>query len=75
MENTTAMTSATTTDHQMPSSFQIMGSRITAPNWNTRVRRKEIIAEVTPSFSAVKKPEAKMAYPIKGNDTAKIVNP
>ena len=36
------------------------------------VRRKEIRAEVSPSFRAVKKPEAKMAKPANRKDKAKI---
>ena len=58
--STTAMNSATTMETQMPSIPHSSGRRMTAALWNTSVRRKEMMAEVTPSFSAVKKLEAKM---------------
>ena len=56
----TAMASATTIDHQMPSIPHTRGSSMTAAIWNTSVRKKEMMADVNPSFSAVKKPEKKM---------------
>ena len=34
---------------------------MTEATWNTSVLRKEMIADVTPSLRAVKKPEPKMA--------------
>ena len=45
---------------------------ITAAHWNTSVRRKEIRAEVSPSFSAVKKEEPKMAKPENRKATEKM---
>ena len=53
----TAMTSAATMESQMPSSFHRSGKVSTAPTWNTSVRRKAMMAEVSPSFRAVKKDE------------------
>ena len=53
----TAMTSAATMDIQMPSSLHNSGNSSTAPTWNTSVRRKAMMAEVSPSFRAVKKDE------------------
>ena len=59
----TARASDTTVEAQMPSSSQTMGRSVTARHWNTSVRRKEIRAEVSPSFRAVKKDEPKIAIP------------
>lgn len=69
------MISATTIDHQMPSTPHNRGSNKTATIWKTRVRRKEIIAEVKPSFNAVKNPEAKIANPIKRKEKEYTLNP
>ena len=66
------MTSAATTEIQMPSICQIMGKISTAPSWNTSVRRNEIMAEVRPALSAEKKLEVRMANPINSYDTEKI---
>lgn len=55
-DNTTAINSATTIDNHTPFISQTRGRSITAAHWKTRVRRNEIIADVTPSLSAVKKP-------------------
>ena len=49
-----------------------MGKRIICYQ---RVRRKDIIAEVTPSFRAVKNPDAKIVKPIKAKESAKIRKP
>ena len=43
--------------------------------WNTKVRRKEMMAEVTPSLRAVKKPDPKMAKPMNRKDKAKMRKP
>ena len=59
----TARASAATVESQMPSRPQSNGRISTARHWNTSVRRKEIRAEVNPSFRAVKKEEPKMAIP------------
>lgn len=60
---TTAITSAETMESQIPVSPQKTGKIKTAEIWNTKVRRKEISAEVNPSFNAVKKEEPNMAKP------------
>ena len=60
----TAITSATTMDAQIPSRSKNMGIIKTAATWNKRVRRKEITAEVSPSFNAVKNPDPKIAKPL-----------
>ena len=52
-------------DHGNPDAVDLRherGSRMDAL-WDTSVRRKEMSAEVRPSFSAVKKPEAKYQNP------------
>ena len=59
----------------MPSIPKIIGSNRMQALWKTNVRKKEIIAEVRPSFRAVKKPEAKIPNPIKQKDNAKILKP
>jgi hypothetical protein len=56
-----AMSSAKVTEIQIPSKPQIMGRNKTAATWKTKVRKKDINAEVNPSLSAVKKEEKKMA--------------
>lgn len=60
---TTAIISANTTENQIPSTPQKRGKIKTDEIWNTKVLRKEISAEVSPSFKAVKKEEPKMANP------------
>ena len=67
--------SAATTDHQTPLIPQISGKIITAMLCKTKVLTKAIIAEVSPSFSAVKKPEANIPKPIKPKERAKTLNP
>ncbi len=59
----------------MPSRPQISGRSRTAEIWKTRVRRKEIRAEVRPSPSAVKKAEPKMANPAKRKEKEKTKKP
>ena len=59
----TASASAATMDSQIPSTPQISGNTSTAATWNTSVRRKEMAADTSPLFSAVKKEEPKMANP------------
>ena len=56
----------------MPSSFQIMGSSSTADSLNTKVRRKEMMADTMPSFSAVKKEELKMLNPTRAKATVEM---
>ena len=52
--SSTDINSATTTDIHTPSSSHIIGRIIIAADWKTRVRIKDISAEVRPSLSAVK---------------------
>lgn len=73
--NTTAVNSATTIASHMPSISRNIGSNRTAPPWNIIVRRKEIRADVRPSFRAVKKPEPKMAKPMSGKEKENIRRP
>ena len=70
----TAITSATTMDAQIPSRSKNMGIIKTAATWNKRVRRKEITAEVSPSFNAVKNPDPKIAKPAKRKENEKMRN-
>lgn len=56
-EMITAKNSATMMEIHTPSIPKNIGSSNTAEVWNTRVRRKEMMADVIPSLSAVKKPE------------------
>ena len=58
----------------MPSSCQISGSSSTAATWNTSVRKNDISAEVSPSFSAVKNEEPKIEKPENRNENEKIAN-
>ena len=53
----TDIRSATTTELHMPLIPNIPGSSKTAEHSNTRVRKKAISAEVSPSFKAVKNDE------------------
>ena len=68
------MTSATTIEAQIPSVSQKIGKMSTARISKTNVRKKEIVAEVMPSLSAVKNEEPKMAKPEKRNEQEKIGN-
>ena len=68
-----ATSSAATMEIQIPSIPQISGKISTAAAWNTRVRRKEMRAEIRPLFSAVKKPEPNMAKPAKRKEKEKIL--
>ena len=54
---------------------QIIGRISTAATSNTSVRKNEISAEVSPSFSAVKKPEPNTAKPMNKKDSAKMRKP
>lgn len=47
--------SATATALQIPLMPRSSGRRSTAASWNTSVRRKEIAADISPLFNAVKK--------------------
>ena len=54
-----AIPSANVTDIHTPSSgsWKSIGRKMTAKAWKTKVRKKEISAEVSPSLSAVKNAE------------------
>ncbi len=54
---TTAMTSATAIESQIPAIPSKTGISSTAATRNTSVLKNDITAEVTPSLRAVKKPE------------------
>ena len=56
-------------DTQTPSRSQKIGRIKTQAVWNTRVRRKEMTAEINPLFRAVKKDEPKMLKPQNRKDT------
>ena len=67
-----AKSSAMTNESHTPSIFINMGRSSTARVWNTRVRRNEISAEISPLLSAVKKDEPKMLMPLNKNENEKI---
>ena len=71
----TDINSATTMEIQIPSMPQKIGNNRIQAHWKTKVRRKEISAEVRPSFKAVKKLEVKIPNPMNPNDSEKIRNP
>ena len=71
----TAVTSAATEESHMPFTPNIKGSSMTAADWKTSVRKKEIRAEVKPSPKAVKKDEPNMAKPEKRNENENILKP
>lgn len=62
-----AIKSDATTENQMSFKPQIKGKINTAAIWKTRVRRKEIKAETSPLFNAVKKEEPYIDMPAKRN--------
>ena len=53
-------TSATTIEIHIPFIPKILGSNKIIIIWNTKVLKKDIIADVNPSFNAVKNDEAKI---------------
>ena len=67
--------SATATDDHIPFMPNIIGSRSTADNWNTRVRRNDIAADMGPLFNAVKNDEPNMLQPFIRNTKQYILNP
>ena len=69
-----AIRSAKVLDSQIPVSPKKAGRIRTEPTWNTRVRRKEITADTSPLFNAVKNADAKMLIPHTRNDRAKMWN-
>ena len=64
MDSNAAINSATTTESQIPSRPISLGNKITAAIWKTMVRKKDIIAEIRPLFSAVKKDDPKIAISV-----------
>ena len=58
-----AIDSAITTENQIPSKPNNNGTHKTDKLSKTKVLRKEIKADVKPSFKAVKKPDTKMEVP------------
>lgn len=60
-----AMASAKMMEYQIPSTPKINGSKKTAESWNTKVRQKEIKAEISPLLKAVKKQEPNIDTPAK----------
>ena len=71
----TAISSATRTEAQIPVVPKRRGRSRTAPHSNTIVLKKEIIADVIPSFSAVKKPDEKVLNHIKRKTRENFVFP
>ena len=72
MDSNAAINSATTTESQIPSRPISLGNKITAAIWKTMVRKKDIIAETRPLFSAVKKDDPKIANPAKRKENEKM---
>ena len=60
-----ARSSATITDTHTPSRSKIRGRISTELIWNTIVRRKEMIAEISPLLSEVNSDEPKILNPQK----------
>ena len=70
-----ARNSATMTEHHIPVSPHAIGKSITAATWNTSVREKDTIAEISPLLRAVKNDDVKMLKPINMKDTEKMRMP
>ena len=66
-----ARSSAMTNDSHTPSISITKGKSNTAEVWNTRVLKKDIIAEIRPLFNAVKNDEPKIAIPQNKNENEK----
>ena len=64
--------SATTIDDQIPSTPKKTGSNKTELIWKKRVLIKDIVAELIPSFNAVKNEEPKIAMPENKNENEKM---
>ena len=67
--------SAATTESQIPSMPSSNGKREINIIWKNNVRIKEMIADVTPSFNAVKNPDEKMQKPHKPKERPYNLNP
>ena len=62
-----AKISATVIEYHIPSVSNTRGKMITDASWKRRVLKKDIIAETSPLFKAVKRLEAKMFTPANTN--------
>lgn len=60
--------SAKTTDNHIPSISKNIGNINIIAIWNTKVLKKEIIADINPLFNAVKKLEENIEKPLNKND-------
>ena len=65
-----AKNSAMEREYQTPSTPKKIGKINTLAIWKTSVRKKEIAAETTPLFKAVKKEEPKMLNPLNKTEIA-----
>ena len=72
METIKAKISATIIESHIPFSPTSTGRIKIDADWNTRVRKKDMIAEMMPLLSAVKKPDPHIAIPEKRNENEKI---
>ena len=59
----------------MPSSPHTSGNTQIKIIWNTSVRKNDTIADVTPSFNAVKNPDEKMQKPHRPKESPYNLNP
>ena len=73
MEMAQAKTSATATDHQIPSKPSRAGRASTQMIWKTKERKKEMAAEMAPLLRAVKKLDTKMLKPASKKDPEKTI--
>ena len=67
-----AINSAITIDTQIPSTSNRSGKMTTADIWNTNVLKKEMSADTSPLFSAVKNEEPNIAIPANRKEKANI---
>ena len=74
METINAPASANTFDNQIPSVCNSNGRNKIAIIWNTKVLVKEIIADITPLFKAVKKDDANIFKPVNKNENENSLN-
>ena len=66
----TANTSAVNIEYHIPSIPNIFGNSNTHTAWNKNIRKKEMIADTNPLFSAVKNAEPKIEKPQNNNPIA-----
>ena len=67
---TTANTSAPNIEYHIPSIPNILGNNNTHTAWNKNIRKKDMIADIKPLFSAVKNAEPKIEKPQNNNPIA-----